>query len=110
MTFPGYSKYVSRIFDTKEDAMEDKRRYRDDVLPLRPYAPQKVAGSRQTRKPTLPWRAAGTWLPERKNPHEKVEEESVFVVKTLKLTDEEGAQNIIQRKEDVRKSARNATA
>ena len=33
----------------------------------------------------------------------KVEEESVFVVKTLKLTDEEGAQNIIQRKEDVRK-------
>lgn len=33
----------------------------------------------------------------------KVEGESVFVVKTLKLTDEEGAQSIIQRKEDVRK-------
>lgn len=30
----------------------------------------------------------------------KVEDESVFVVKTLKLTDEEGAQSIIQRKED----------
>mgnify|MGYP000025807555 len=33
----------------------------------------------------------------------KVEDESVFVVKTLKLTDEEGAQAILQRKEDVRK-------
>ena len=32
----------------------------------------------------------------------KVEDESVFVVKTLKLTDEEGAQAILQRKEDVR--------
>ena len=27
MTFPGYSKYVSRIFDSKEDAMADKGRY-----------------------------------------------------------------------------------
>lgn len=44
----------------------------------------------------------------KENCMKKVEEESVFVVKTLKLTDEEGAQNIIQRKEmSVNASERN---
>ncbi len=104
MTFPGYSKYVSRIFDTKEDAMEDK-----GVTEMMCYRCGRMLRKKvRWFTPNQKTYFALACCPEHgylkgKIRMKKVEEESVFVVKTLKLTDEEGAQNIIQRKEDVRK-------
>ena len=102
MTFPGYSKYVSRIFDTKEDAMEDK-----GVTEMMCYRCGRMLRKKvRWFTPNQKTYFALACCPEHgylkgKIRMKKVEEESV--VKTLKLTDEEGAQNIIQRKEDVRK-------
>ena len=104
MTFPGYSKYVSRIFDSKEDAMADK-----GVTEMMCYRCGRMLRKKiRWFTPNQKTYFALACCPDHgylkgKIRMKKVEDESVFVVKTLKLTDEEGAQSIIQRKEDVRK-------
>lgn len=104
MTFPGYSKYVSRVFDTKEDAMADKgvtemMCYRCGRMlrkKIRWFTPNQRTYFALARCPEHGYLKGKIRM-------KKVEEESVFAVKTLKETDEEGAQSIIQKKDDVRK-------
>lgn len=110
MTFPGYSKYVSRVFDSKEQAMTDK-----GVTEMMCYRCGRMLRKKiRWFTPNQKTYFALALCPEHgflkgKIRMKKVEDESVFVVKTLKLTDEAGAQTIMQRKEDVRKkrAARN---
>ena len=102
--FPGYSKYVSRIFPTKEDAMRDK-----GVTEMKCYE-----CGRSLRK-RVHWFTPNQKVyyglaicPEHgylkgKIRLKKVDEIRVFAVRTLKLTDEEGAAKIMGRRENVRK-------
>ena len=108
MTFPGYFKYVSRVFSSKEDAMKDKT-----VTSMNCYA-----CGRALRK-KIRWFTANqktyfalALCPEHgylkgkirmKKADKKSEEEQVFVIKTLKLTDEAGAELIAQRRDEMRK-------
>lgn len=108
MTFPGYFKYVSRVFSSKEDAMKDKT-----VTAMNCYA-----CGRALRK-KIRWFTANqktyfalALCPEHgylkgkirmKKADKKSEEEQVFVIKTLKLTDETGAELIGQRRDEMRK-------
>lgn len=108
MTFPGYFKYVSRVFSSKEDAMKDRT-----VTAMNCYA-----CGRALRK-KIRWFTANqktyfalALCPEHgylkgkirmKKADKKSEEEQVFVVKTLKLTDEAGAELIGQRRDEMRK-------
>ena len=112
LEFPDYSKYVSRVFPSKEDAMEEKA-----VTEMRCY----VCGRALRKKirwftPNQKVYYALAVCPEHgylrgKIRMKRVSDPEVFAVKILKLTDEEGAQQIYKRKEDVRKkrSGRNRT-
>lgn len=102
LVFPDYSKEVTRVFPTREDALEDK-----GVLETRCYH-----CGRALRK-KIRWFAANQriWYSLAICPDhgylrgkiriKKVDENRVFVVKTLKLTDEEGAQVVRDRKTGV---------
>lgn len=102
--FPGYFKYVSRAFPSKEDAMEDR-----GVTEIRCYA-----CGRALRK-KVRWFTPNQRIyyglaicPEHgylkgKIRMKKADGENVFAVKTLKFTDEDGAAKIIARKDDVRR-------
>ncbi len=104
LVFPDYSKYVSRIFPDKEEAMEDKT-----VTEMKCYC------CRRTLRKKVRWFTPNQKIyyglaicPEHgylkgKIRIKKVDDVRVYVVKTLKLTDEEGALRIMERKDDVRK-------
>ena len=104
VTFPGYSKYVSRIFPSKEDAMKDR-----GVTEMMCYQCGRMLRKKvRWFTPNQKIYFALAICPEHgylkgKIRMKKVDEEQVFVVKTLKQTDEEGAQKIRDRKEEVRK-------
>lgn len=110
LEFPDYSKYVSRVFPSREDAMKER-----SVTEMRCY----VCGRALRKKirwftPNQKIYYALALCPEHgylrgKIRMKRVAEPEVFAVKTLKLTDEEGAQQIIRRKEELRKkrSSRN---
>ena len=104
LTFPDYSKYVSRIFGSKEVAMTDRT-----ITEMKCYLCQ-----RSLRK-KVRW-----FTPNQKIYYglavcpdhgylkgkiriKKVDETRVYLVKTLKLTSEEGAREIRTRKEAARK-------
>lgn len=104
IVFPNYSKYVSRIFPSKEDALKDR-----GVTEMKCY----LCGRALRKK--IRW-----FTPNQKMYYglavcpahgylkgkirmKRVDETQVYVVKTLKLTDEEGAGVIASRKEDARK-------
>lgn len=104
MEFPGYSKYVSRIFPSREDAMKER-----SVTGMRCYE-----CGRALRK-KVRWFTPNQKIyyglaicPEHgylkgKIRMKRVDDTSVYVVKTLKLTDEDGAERIISRRDDLRK-------
>ncbi len=104
LVFPDYSKYVSRIFPSKEDAMQDRT-----VPVMRCYQCGKVLRKKvRWFTPNQKIYYALAICPEHgylkgKIRVKKVDDERVYVVKTLKLTDEEGAQSIYDRKNEVRK-------
>lgn len=99
LVFPDYSKEVSRAFKTKEEAMMDK-----GILEIKCYACNRVLRKK------IRWFAANQriWYglavcPEHgcvkgKIRLKKAEGAQVFAVKTIKITDEEGAQGIRERK------------
>lgn len=104
VTFPGYSKYVSRVFLSKEDAMKDRGVTEMMCFKCGRMLRKKVRWFTPNQKLYF----ALAICPEHgylkgKIRMKKVDDERVFVVKTLKLTDEDGAQKIMDRKEDVRK-------
>lgn len=104
LVFPDYSKYVSQIFPDKEAAMADKA-----VTEMKCYC------CRRALRKKVRWFTPNQKIyyglaicPEHgflkgKIRMKKVDDERIYVVKTLKLTDEEGAQKIVDRKDDVRK-------
>lgn len=104
LVFPNYSKYVSRVFADKEAAMADKT-----VTEMKCYC------CRRTLRKKVRWFTPNQKIyygvavcPEHgylkgKIRIKKVDDVQVFVVKTLKLTDEAGVQKIMERKDDVRK-------
>ena len=104
LTFPDYSKYVSRVFPSREDAMKEKA-----VTEMRCY----ICGRALRKKirwftPNQKIYYALAICPDHgymrgKIRMKRMREPEVFVVKTLKLTDEEGARQVFKRKEDLRK-------
>lgn len=104
LRFPTYSKYVSRVFSTKEEALEDKTV--TDMLCLK--------CQRMLRK-KFRWFSFNQKLyfclaicPEHgyvrgKIRMKKYENGQVYVVKTIKLIDEDGAQKVYERKDDLKK-------
>lgn len=104
MVFPDYSKYVSLIFSSKEEAMKER-----SVAEMKCYK-----CGRMLRK-KVRWFTPNQKIyyglaicPEHgylkgKIRMKRVDDSQVYVVKTLKLTDEEGAGKILDRKDDVRK-------
>lgn len=104
LVFPHYSKYVSRIFADKEAAMADKT-----VTEMKCYC------CRRTLRKKVRWFTPNQKIyyglaicPEHgylkgKIRMKKVDDDRVYVVKTLKLTEEEDALKIVERKDDVRK-------
>lgn len=110
IVFPNYSKYVSRIFPSKEDAMKER-----SVTEMKCYR-----CGRALRK-KVRWFTPNQKIyyglaicPEHgylkgKIRMKRVDDTRVFAVRTLKLTDNEGAARIVSRKEDAakRRSERN---
>lgn len=102
--FPDYSKYVSRVFPSREEALLER-----SVTEMRCYRCGRALRKKvRWFTPNQKTYYALAVCPEHgylkgKIRMKKVTEPEVFVVKTLKLTDEEGAQGILSRKEDARK-------
>lgn len=104
LTFPDYFKYVSRVFASKEDAMADR-----NVTEI------KCGQCGRTLRKKIRWFAQSQKMyfalavcPEHgyvkgRIRIKKADGDRVFVVKTLKHTDEEGAAQIRARKEEVKK-------
>lgn len=103
MVFPGYSKYVSRVFPSKEDAMKER-----SVTEMRCYKCGRVLRKKvRWFTPNQKIYYGLAICPEHgylkgKIRMKRIDDIQAYVVKTLKLTDEEGAAKIISRKDDVR--------
>lgn len=103
IVFQNYSKYVSKVYNTREEALLEKR-----VLSTRCY----VCGRLLRKK--IRWFSSNTkfyfclaicpahgYL-KGKLRIKKAEDNKVYVVKTLKLVDEEGAKAVRRKQEDLR--------
>lgn len=104
LRFPEYSKYVSCVFPSKEDAMKERR-----VTEMRCYECGRVLRKKvRWFTPNQKIYYGLAFCQEHgflkgKIRIKRVDDEKVFVVKTLKLTDEEGAAGIMNRREEARK-------
>ena len=103
LRFPEYTKFVSRMFETKEEAMEEKRV--TDVV---------CTKCRRMLRKKIRWFSSGqryylclATCPEHgmmkgKIRMKKSEDGRVFAVKTVKPVDEEGAEAVFLKKEEAR--------
>ncbi len=104
LVFPDYSKFVSRIFSSREDAMAERA-----VTEMRCYECGRVLRKKiRWFTPNQKIYYALAVCPEHgylkgKIRMKKVDDVRVFVVRTLKLTNEEGAARIAARRDDMRK-------
>ncbi|MGN0158687.1 MAG: exonuclease domain-containing protein [Brotaphodocola sp.] len=102
--FPDYYKYVSRTFPSKEDALKDRA-----VPVMRCYRCNRVLRKKiRWFTPNQKIYYALAICPEHgflkgKIRIKKADEDRIYVVKTLKLVDEEEALTIFARKEELRK-------
>lgn len=104
LEFPNYSKFVSQLYDTKEDALAEKH-----VTDMICYECHRALRKK------IRWFSSNqkfyfclAYCPEHglmkgKIRMKKTEDNSVFVVKTQKLVGEDGAALIIRKKEECRK-------
>mgnify|MGYP005783620823 CR=1 FL=1 len=105
--YPGYEKYISREFDSREEMMEDR-----EITASRCFLCDK-----NVRK-KIRWFASGGknyyclarcprhgWL-KGKLRTRKAEDGKYYAVKTMKLVEEEEAQTIRDRKEEIKKKRR----
>lgn len=104
LSFPGYTKFVSREFPTKEEAMADRR-----------VSEMICCRCRRTLRKKVRWFAVNPRLylclancPEHglvrgKIRMKKAESGNVFAVRTAKLTDEIGALLVTEKREEARK-------
>lgn len=112
LDFPDYSKFVSRGFETKEEAMNDKR-----VTDMVCYK------CRRMLRKKIRWFSCGQKFylclaicPEHgfmkgKIRMKRAEDGQVFVVKTQKLVGQDGAELVVRKKEEarIRRAERNKT-
>lgn len=107
MVYPDYSKYVSRVFDSKEEAMQDRN-----------VAATKCYMCHKNIKKKIRWFSCNNriyyslvycdvhgWM-RGKIQMKKTDEGKIFAVKTLKPTDNAGAARIYLTQEEVRKKRR----
>ncbi len=102
--FPDYSKYVTRIFPCRDEAMKEKAVAGMKCYKCKRNLRKKIRWFSQNQKIYY----ALAICPEHgylkgKIRMKRIDDEQVYVVKTLKLTDEEGAAAVMERKEDARK-------
>jgi len=103
LKFPTYTKYVSRTFDTKEDALKDKV-VTDIVCPkCRRMLRKKVRWFSLNQRQYFNLGVC----PEHgyvrgKIRMKKAEDNGFYVIKTMKMVDEAGAQSVFQKKEEQR--------
>ena len=107
LRFPEYTKFVSRMFETKEEAMEEKRV--TDVV---------CTKCRRMLRKKIRWFSSGqryylclATCPEHgmmkgKIRMKKTEQGRVFAVKTMKYTTEEEAMEIRTKKEEIKRKRR----
>lgn len=104
MVFPSYSKYVSRGFPSKEDAMKER-----SVAEMKCYKCGRMLRKKvRWFTPNQKIYYGLALCPEHgylkgKIRMKRIDDTQVYVVKTLKLTDEDGALEIMARKDDMRK-------
>ncbi len=102
LVFPGYSKFVSQVFTSKEEALKDRR-----VAEMRCYECGRALRKKvRWFSPNQKIYYALAICPEHGSLKGKIRmkhlaDQKVFAVKTLKLTDEAGAEKIRERREAV---------
>lgn len=104
LVFSDYSKYVTRTFATREEAVSERRV--TDVICYRcgRMLKKKIRWFPVNQKTYLCLAACPEHGPARaKIRIKKSEEDQVFVVKTVKLTDEEGVEQIVSRREEAKR-------
>lgn len=104
LKFPTYSKFVSRTFETKEDALADKS-VSDVVCPhCRRMLRKKLRWFSLNQKQYFSLGVCPVHGYVRgKIRMKKAENGKFYVVKTMKATDETGAKSVFQKKEEQRK-------
>lgn len=107
LTFDTYSKYVSRTFDTKEEAMADKGVTTTSCYLCRKNIKKKIrwfSYNSRTYYSLMHCNIHG-WV-KGKIRIKKADNGKLFVIKTLKITDEDGAEKIRQRQDEIRERRR----
>lgn len=104
VVYPEYEKYISREFDSKEEAMEDKEVASSRCCLCEKNARKKIRwfASGPKNYYCLAYCPAHGWI-KGKIRMKKTESGRVFVVKTMKLTDEQEALEIKEKKEEIRR-------
>lgn len=103
LNFPDYSKFVSRLFETKEEAMEDKRVTDMVCLKCRRMLRKKIRWFSYGQRFYLCLSVCPEHGPVKgKIRMKKSEDGRVFAVKTQKMVDAEGAELIAKKKEETR--------
>ena len=106
LVFPGYSKYISRTFETKEGGDRGQDGHRFNLLPLQPYAQKEgPLVLRESEVLLCPGRLPGARIFKGKIRMKRSDDGRVYAVKTMKLVDEEGARQISEKKEEAKKNA-----
>lgn len=107
LTFDNYSKYVSRTFDTKEEIMADKGVTTTSCYLCRKNIKKKIRWFSYNNRTyySLMYCNIHGWV-KGKIRIKKTDEGKLFAIKTLKITDEDGAEKICQRQEEVRERRR----
>lgn len=105
--YPGYEKYISREFPSKEDAMTDKEVTSSRCFLCGKNVRKKVRwfANGQKNYYCLAYCANHGWM-KGKIRMKKTEQGNIFVVKTMKLTDELEAQSIRDKKEEIKRKRR----
>ena len=108
LTFPTYSKYVSRTFHTKEEAMADKGVTTTSCYLCRKNIKKKIRWFSYNNRTyySLMYCNIHGWV-KGKIRIKKTDDGKIFVIKTLKITNKSGAELIQQRQEEVRIRRRN---
>lgn len=108
LTFDNYSKYVSRTFSTKEDIMADKGVTTTSCYLCRKNIKKKIrwfSYNNRTHYSLMHCNIHG-WV-KGKIRIKKTDDGKLFAIKTIKITDEKGAEQILQRQKEVRERRRN---
>lgn len=107
VVYPGYEKYISREFATKEDAMLDKEIASSRCFLCGKNVRKKVRwfASGQKNYYCLAYCPTHGWL-KGKIRMKRTERGNIFAVKTMKLTDEIEAQLIRDKKDEIKRKRR----